>query len=66
MLIQEKLVKQSEEHVGDIKSLKLSDKKDELKQIDDIFPQKMMKDLISGNLKEIVNLVDIIKTDKLS
>ena len=30
------------------------------------FHKKMMKDLISGNLKEIVNLLDIIKTDKLS
>ena len=53
--------KQTEKQVGAIKSLKHSKKKDELKQIDGIFPQDLMNDLISDKLKEIVNLQDIIK-----
>ena len=31
----------------------------------DIFPQNLMNDLICDKLKEVVNLKDIIKTDKL-
>ena len=53
--------KQTEKQVGAIKSLKYSKKKDELKQIDGIFAQNLMNDLISDKLKEIVNLQDIIK-----
>ena len=50
--------------VGAIKSLKRSNKTDELKQIDDIFPQNLMNDLICDKLKEIVNWQDIIKKKK--
>ena len=50
---------------GALKSLKPSNKKDELKQIEGIFPQNLMNDLIRDKFKEIVNLQDIIKTDEL-
>ena len=50
--------------VGAIKSLKRSNKTDELNQIDDIFPQNLMNDLICDKLKEIVNWQDIIKKKK--
>ena len=43
--------KQSEKQVGVITSLDLSNKKDELKQIDCIFPQNLMNDLIGAKLK---------------
>ena len=56
---------QTEKQVGTIKSLDLSNKKDELKQTDGIFPQNLMNDLIRVKLKKIVNLQDIIKTDNL-
>ena len=46
---------------GVIESLDLSNKKDELKQIEGIFPQNLMNDLIHSKLKEIVILQDIIK-----
>ena len=38
--------KQTEKQIAAIKSLKPSNKKDELKQIEDIFPQNLMNDLI--------------------
>ena len=57
--------KETEKKVGAIKSLKPSNKKDELKQIEGIFPQNLMNDLIRDKLKGIVNLQDIIKTDNL-
>ena len=47
--------KQTEKQVGALKSLDLSNKKDELKQIEGIFPQNLMNGLISATLKEIVN-----------
>ena len=56
---------QTEKQVGTIKSLDLSNKQDELKQTDRMFPQNLMNDLIRVKLKEIVNLQDIIKTDNL-
>ena len=40
------------------------DKKDELKQIEGIFPQNLLNDLIRDKLKEVVSLQDIIKIDK--
>ena len=52
--------KQTKNQVGAIKYLKHSNKKDELKQIEDIFPQNFMNDLIRDKLKEIVNLPNII------
>ena len=42
-----------------------SNKNDELKQTEGIFPKNLMIDLIRAKLKEIVNLQDIIKTDEL-
>ena len=58
--------KQIGKQVGAIKSLDLSHKKDELKQIECIFPQSLMNDLICVKLKEIVKLKDIIKKDYLN
>ena len=52
---------QAEKQVGALKSLNPSNKKDELKQIEGIFPQNLMNDLIRDKLKEIVNFQDIIK-----
>ena len=57
--------KQTEKKVGAIKSLDVFNKKDELKQIDGIFPKNLMNDLICDKWKEIVDLQDIIKTDNL-
>ena len=51
--------KQTEKQVGAIESLKCSNKSDELKQIDGIFPQNLMNNLIRAKLKEIVKLQDI-------
>ena len=56
---------QAEKQVGAIKSLILSNKKDELKQIEGIFLQNLTNDLICAILKEIANLQDIFKTDIL-
>ena len=55
--------KRTEKQVGALKSLDLSNIKDELKQIEGIFPQNLMNDLICVKLKEIVKLQDIIKND---
>ena len=57
--------KQTEKQVSALKSLDLFNKKDELKQIEDVFPQNLMNDLVCTKLKEIINLQDIIKTDEL-
>ena len=54
-----------EKQFGAIKSLKSSNKKDELKQTEGIFPQNLINDLIRDKLKGIVNLRDIIKTENL-
>ena len=53
--------KQTEKQVGATKSLDISNKKDELKQIESIFPQNLMNDVIRVKLKEIVKLQDIKK-----
>ena len=58
--------KQTEKQVAAVKSLDISNKKDELKQIENIFPQILMNDLILPKLKEIVKLQDIIKKDDLN
>ena len=55
--------KQTEKQVDAIKSL---DSANRLKQIGDIFPQKLMNDLIRAKLREIVELRDIIKKDDLN
>ena len=58
--------KQTEEQFAVVESLDLSDKKDELKQIEGIYPQNLMNDLIRATLKEIVILHDIIQKDDLN
>ena len=57
--------KQTENQVGTIKSLKPFNKKDEWKQIDGVFPENLMNDLIRDKLKKIGNLQDIIKKDDI-
>ena len=59
------LGKQTERQVGALKALE-PNKQDELKHIEGMFLQNLMTDLIRAKLKEIVNLKDIIKTDKLN
>ena len=58
--------KETEKQVGPIKYLHLSNKRDELKQIECIFPQNLMNELILMKLKEIVKLQYIIKKDHLN
>ena len=58
--------KHTENWVGAVKFLDLPNKKDELKQIESIFPQNLMNDLVCVKFKEIVTFQDIIKTDNLS
>ena len=60
------LEKQTEKHVGALKSLDTSNKKYKLKKTEGIFPQNLMNDLIRVKLKEIINLKDIIKKDDLN
>ena len=43
-----------------MKSLDISGKNDELKQIENIFSKNMINDLIRAKLKKIVELKDII------
>ena len=57
--------KQREKQVGALKSLNPSNKKDELNQIEGMFPKNLMNDLIRDKLKEMVNLQHVIKTDEL-
>ena len=57
--------KQTEKQAGALKFVDLSNKKYELKQIEGIFPQNLMNDLVRTRLKEIINLQDIIETDEL-
>ena len=56
---------QTERLVSGLKSLNSSNKKNDLKQIEGIFPQNLMNGLTDDSLKEIVNLKAIIKTVKL-
>ena len=58
--------KQTDKQIGAVKSLNISNKKDELKIIECIFPQNLMNDLIRAKLKEIVKSQDIIKKDDLN
>ena len=57
---------QTEKQVAALKPLDLSNRKCELKQIQSIFLQNLMNDLIRVKLKEIVNLQDVIKKDDLN
>ena len=56
--------KQTEKQVGALKSLDLSNKDNELKQIEGIFPTNL-NDLIWVKLKKIIYLQEIIKKDDL-
>ena len=59
------LGKQTEKQVGALKPLGPSNNNDELKQIESMFPQDLMNDLVCAKLKETANLEDIIKADEL-
>ena len=63
-IIEQAKQKTDKKQVGTIKSLDLSNKKNQLKQIEGIFPQNLMNDSVCAKLNEIVNLQDIIKTDE--
>ena len=60
------LEKQTEKQVGALESLIPLYKKDELKQIEGIFQQNLINNLIRVKLKKLVNLQDFIKTDELN
>ena len=47
--------KQTKEQVKAIKDLNIFDKVSELKQIESIFPQNVLSDLISNKLKRIIS-----------
>ena len=49
-----------QKQVDAIKSLDISGKKDELKQIENIFSENLMNELIRAKLRKIVKLKDII------
>ena len=57
--------KKTKKQVDPLKSLNLSNKIDELKQIESIFPQNQMNDLILDKLKEIKQLQDNIELNEL-
>ena len=56
---------QTKEKVKAIKDLNISDKTNELKQIEGIFPQSVLNGLISNKLKKVVDLQNSIELDKL-
>ena len=56
--------KQTEKNVGAYTSLILSNKKDELKQIEGIFLQNLINALISAKRKEIVHLIYKLQKSK--
>ena len=58
--------KQTQEEVKTIKDLNISDKTNELKQIEGLFPQNVLNDLISNKLKKIIELQNSIKLDNLN
>ena len=57
--------KQTEKQVGALKYIDISNKKDELKQIQVIYSQNLMNDLTRIKLKEIVKFQDINKKGDL-
>ena len=59
------LEKQTEKEVDALKSLNLSSKTNELKEIDGTFSKNLLNDLIIYKLKEIIQLQDIIKPNEL-
>ena len=58
--------KQTKEQVKAIKDLTISDKASELKQIEGVFPQNVLNELISNKLKKIIELQNSIELDKLN
>ena len=58
--------KQTEKQVCALKFVDFSNKKCKLKQIERIFPQDLINDLVRARLKEIINLQDIIETDEFN
>ena len=57
------LKKQTKKQVDVLKYLNLSNKKDDFKQIEGIFPQNQLNDLIIDKLQEIEQLQSNIKLD---
>ena len=57
------LEKQTQIQVDHFKFLNLSNKTNELKQIEGIFPKNLMNDFIIHKLKDVIKLHDIIKTE---
>ena len=58
--------KHTKEQVKAIKNLYISDKTNELKQIEGTFPQNVLNDLISNKLKEIIEVQNSIELDKIN
>ena len=56
---------QTKEQVKAIKDLNISDKTNELKEIEGIFPQSVLNGLISNKLKKVIDLQNSIELDKL-
>ena len=57
--------KQTKEHVKAIKYLNISDKANELKQIEGTFSQNVLNNLINNKLKTMIELQNSIQLDKL-
>ena len=62
--LDEALENQTKKQVHVLKSLNLSNKKDELKQTGSIFPKYQLNDLITDKLNEIMQLQNSIKLDE--
>ena len=60
------LKKKTQKEVDALKSLNVSNKIDELKQIQGIFPKNLLNDLTTYKLKEIIQLQNIIKSNNLN
>ena len=58
--------KQTKKQVYALKSLNLSNKTDELKQIKGIFPKNLLNDLTTYKSQEIIRLQDVIKSNELN
>ena len=58
--------KQTKKHVYALKSLNLSNKTDELKQIKGIFPKNLFNDLTTYKSQEIIRLQDVIKSNEVN
>ena len=57
--------KQTEKQVNALKSVNLSNKTDELKQIQGIFQKKLLNDLIIYKLQDIIKLQNITELNEL-